>query len=62
MSQLTKELECTVLIKSDGCVVQDAQAGTIIEHGIERGGLYYVDETTQNGQAMLTRGSLDHQL
>ena len=62
VSQLTKELDCTVLIQSDGCVVQDALAGTIIGRGIERGGLYYVDETTQNGQAMLTCGSPDHQL
>ena len=43
-------------MSSTGCVVQDAQ--TVIGHVPERGGLYYVDETTQQ-KAMLTRGSSD---
>ena len=47
VSQLTRELNCTILMTSTGCVVQDAQTGTVIGHGTERGGLYYVDETTQ---------------
>ena len=42
--------------------MQDAQTGTIIGRGIERGGLYYVDETTQQSKAMLTSGSPAHQL
>ncbi|XP_057523858.1 uncharacterized protein LOC130803672 [Amaranthus tricolor] len=37
----------------------DAQTGTVIGHGTERGGLYYVDETTPKGQALLARGSSD---
>ena len=59
VSQLTRELNCTILMTSTGCVVQDAQTGTVIGHGTERGGLYYVDETTQKGQALLARGSSD---
>uniref|UniRef100_A0A803MT07 Uncharacterized protein n=1 Tax=Chenopodium quinoa TaxID=63459 RepID=A0A803MT07_CHEQI len=39
-----------------------AQTGTIIGRGTKQGGLYYVDETTQHGQAMLTHGSPEHQL
>ena len=62
VSQLTKELDCTVLMTSSACIVQDTQTGTIIGRGIERGGLYYVDKTTQKDQVMLTRGSTDHQL
>ena len=42
--------------------MEDAQTGTIIGCSTERGGLYYVDEKTQHGQTMLTRGSSDHQL
>ena len=49
-------------MKSDSCIVQDAQTGTIIGRGTERGGLYYVDEMVQQSQAMLARGSSDHHL
>ena len=49
-------------MKSDGCIVQDAQSGTIIGCDTERGGLYYVDETVQQSQAMLTREYSDHHL
>ena len=42
--------------------MQDGQTGRVIRHGTERGGLYYVDETSQQGQALLTRGSPDHHL
>uniref|UniRef100_A0A803MVW9 GAG-pre-integrase domain-containing protein n=1 Tax=Chenopodium quinoa TaxID=63459 RepID=A0A803MVW9_CHEQI len=41
---------------------QDAQTRQIIGHGTERGGLYYVDEATQQGQAMLAHGSPEHQV
>ena len=61
VSQLTKELDCNILMTSSDCV-QDAQTGTIIRHGTELGALYYVDATTQHSQAMLTRGSTDYQL
>ena len=62
VSQLTKELNCTVLLTSDGCIVQDARTGTILGCGTERGGLYYVDETIQKRHTMLARGSPTHQL
>ena len=35
ISQLTRELNCTVLMSSSGCVVQDAQTGSIIGHGTD---------------------------
>ena len=62
VSHLTKELNCTVLLTSENCVVQDAQTRTIIGRGTERGGLYYVDEVIQISGAMLAHGSPAHQL
>ena len=62
ISQLTKELDCTVLMSSSDCTVQDAQTGKVIGHGTERGGLYYVDETTHQSQALLTHGPSDRHL
>ena len=47
---------------SSGCIVHYALARTIIVHGTELGGLYYVDETTPKGQAMLTHGNPDYHL
>ena len=49
-------------MSSSGCIVQDAQTGTIIGHGTERDGLYYVDEAIQTGHTLLARGFPDHQL
>ena len=46
VSQLTRELNYTILMSSTGCVAQDAQTGTAIGHDSEPGGLYYVDERT----------------
>ena len=43
ISQLTKVLNCTVLMTAHGCVVQDAQIQKIICYGTENGGLYYLD-------------------
>ena len=62
VSQLTREYNCVVVLKSDGCIVHDALTGTVIGHVIERGGLYYVDETTQKAYALLTRGFSDRHL
>ncbi|XP_057518458.1 uncharacterized protein LOC130799377 [Amaranthus tricolor] len=62
ISQLTKELHCTVLMTSTGCTVQDAQTGAIIGRGTERGGLYYVDEAGHKGHTSLARRSSNHQL
>ena len=38
ISQLRKELNCTVLITAHGCVVQDAYTQKIICHGTKSGG------------------------
>ena len=62
MSQLTRDLDCTVLMKPRCCIVQDAQTGKIIGRGIKRGGLYYLEEETQKGKAVLVRGSEERQL
>ncbi|CAO2836159.1 unnamed protein product [Amaranthus hypochondriacus] len=62
VSQLTKELNCVLLMKPDCCVVLDVQTGQIIGRGTERGGLYYLEKDTQNGIAVLVRGSLERQL
>ena len=39
ISQLTKELNCTILMTTHGYVVQDAQTQKIICHGTKCGGL-----------------------
>ena len=62
ISQLTRKLNCIVLMSSSGCVVQDAQTGRIIGRGTERDGLYYVDEAIQTGHTLLAHGFSDHQL
>ena len=62
VSQLTKELNCTILMTSDGCIVQDALTGTIIGRGTEKRSLYYVDEAIQKGHTSHAHGSPDHQL
>ena len=62
VSQLTRDLDCTVLMKLGCCIVQDVQTGKIIGHGIERGGLYYLEEETQKGKAVLVRGLEERQL
>ena len=62
VSQLTRDLDCTILIKPECCIVQDAQTGKIIGRGIERGELYYLEEETQKGKAILVRGSGERQL
>ena len=62
VSQLTSDLDCTTLMKPGCCIVQDAQTGKIIGRGIERGGLYYLEEETQKGKATLVRGSEERQL
>ena len=51
-----------MLLNSENCIVQDAQTGTIIGCGTERGGMYYVDEVIQNSGAILAHGSPAHQL
>uniref|UniRef100_A0A803KYP7 Uncharacterized protein n=1 Tax=Chenopodium quinoa TaxID=63459 RepID=A0A803KYP7_CHEQI len=40
----------------------DALTGRIIGRGTERGGLYYVDEVAQQGNALLAHGSPENQL
>ena len=47
----------TVLMKPGYCIVQDAQSGQTIGCGIEKGGLYYLEEEVQKGKAVLVHGS-----
>ena len=61
VNQLTRNLNCTVLIKPGGCIVQDAQTGQTIGRGIEKGGLYYLLEEVQKGKAVLVHGSKEKQ-
>ena len=62
VSQLTRDLNCTGLMKPGSCIVQDAQTGQTIGRGIERGGLYYLEETAQQGKAVLAHRSLEKKL
>lgn len=43
VSQITRELDCVVLMYPSFCILQDIRTGTIIGRGTETGGLYYVD-------------------
>ena len=61
ISQMTKELNCTVLLTSYSCIVQDAWTGRIIARGTKRDGLYHLNAEIQKGNATLAHGSLESQ-
>ena len=49
-------------MKPDYCIVQDVRTGQIIRRGIEKGGLYYLEETVKEGKAVLAHSSKERQL
>ncbi|KAJ0617795.1 putative RNA-directed DNA polymerase [Helianthus annuus] len=57
VSHITKESNCTVLMHPTFCLLQDIRTGVIIRRGIERQGLYYVDEVAHQGTVMLAHGT-----
>ena len=61
-NQLTNEFNCTVLMISDGCIVQDGQTRMINGHGTEKVGLYYVEEAVHKVYTSLAHRSSNHQL
>ena len=62
ISHVTKDLNCTLLMHLNFCVLQDIRTRRIIGHGTERQGLYYVDEITQQvGTTMLAHESADRE-
>ncbi|CAA0841419.1 cysteine-rich RLK (RECEPTOR-like protein kinase) 8 [Striga hermonthica] len=61
VSHVTKELDCYVLMAPTFCLLQDIRTGTLIGCGIERDGLYYVEEVTQPGVEALAHGSSERQ-
>jgi len=58
ISQVTKELNCVVLMFPTFCLLKDI----IIGRGTERERLYYVDEVAHKGHAMLTHRTVTRQL
>jgi len=62
VSQVTKELNCVVLMFSNFCILQDILTKEIIGRGTEREGLYYIDEVVQKGHVMLAHGTVTRQL
>ena len=62
VNQLTRDLDCTVLMKLGCCIVQDAQTRQTIGRGIERGGLYNLEKEVQKGKAVLVHESEERQL
>jgi len=62
ISQVTKELNCVVLMFPTFCLLQDILTKEIIGRGTERGGLYYVDEVAHKGHVMLAHGTVTRQL
>ena len=62
-SQITKELNCTVLMTANECVVQDAQTQKIICYGTEHRGLYHLNNTTSfQGELICSRQNDDADL
>ena len=59
LSQVTKELNCRVLMYSGFCFLQDIHTQEIIRRGTEQRGLYVVDEVVQRGAAQLANGTSD---
>ncbi|KAH6756426.1 Calcium-dependent lipid-binding family protein [Perilla frutescens var. hirtella] len=47
ISHVTKELNCTLLMQPNFCLLQDIRTGEIIGRDTERCGLYYVDKISQ---------------
>nr|GEX83974.1 putative ribonuclease H-like domain-containing protein [Tanacetum cinerariifolium] len=63
INHVTKELNCIVLMHPTFCILQDIRMGKIIGYGIERQGLYYLDEVvTQQGTVMLPYGSTNRRI
>ncbi|WKA00241.1 hypothetical protein VitviT2T_018620 [Vitis vinifera] len=58
VSQVTKELNCIVLIYPTFCLLQDILTKEIIGRGTKKGGLYYMEDFSI-GQANHTRSSSD---
>jgi hypothetical protein len=53
VGQLTHDLNCAAIMLSNYCVFQDLLMKEIIDHGIKRSGLYYLDEL-KTGRMCLT--------
>ena len=62
VSQLTKDLDCTVLMNSNFCVIQENQTRNIIGNGTENDGLHYLDRASQKGYASHVCESVEQKL
>nr|BAK64102.1 gag-pol polyprotein [Eustoma grandiflorum] len=62
ISQLTKALDCVVLMYPSFCLLQDIRTQAIIGRGTENGGLYYVDAVVQHGSSNLATGTVTRQI
>jgi len=61
VSQVTKEMNCVVLMFLTFCLLQDILTKEILGRGTEHGGLYYVDEVAHKGHVMLAHGTVTRQ-
>ncbi|KAL3638973.1 Beta-galactosidase 8 [Castilleja foliolosa] len=55
VSQVTKELNCMVLMYPNFCILQDILTKRIIGRGTERNGLYYINEVSPTGSSFHTK-------
>jgi len=62
ISQVTRDLNCRVLMYPTFCLLQDICTKEIVGRGTERGGLYVVDEVAQQGVARLAHGTSEREL
>jgi len=62
VSQVTKELNCVVLMFSNFCILQDILTKEIIRRGTKREGLYYIDEVVHKRHAMFAHRTVTRQL
>ena len=61
VSHVSKELNCVVLMYTGFCIFQELHSRKVIGCDTERGGLYYVDDVVQQGNAALSHGIVNEQ-
>lgn len=61
ISHVKKELNCTVLLHPNFCILHDIMTGAFTGLGTERPRLYYMEEATQCGTVMLAHGTINRE-
>ncbi|KAL3639361.1 Beta-galactosidase 8 [Castilleja foliolosa] len=62
VSQVTRELNCVVLMYPNFRLLQDIRTKMIVGRGFERNGLYYINDVSPTGSPLLSKGTSVSQL